>query len=317
MNKVDFLKKEASYECIYYPARGRGRIIPVFKVLISTACEYNCRYCSLRCGREIPRIYVPPEEMADIFMEEYKRGRVDGMFLSSGIIKDAEWSQEKILETAKILREKYGFTGYLHLKVLPGAPPELIRELSRYATRLSLNLEAPGDSILKKIAPRKHFTEFFSKLGIISKYARSTATQIIIGRWITDRQVLSLSHTLYRKFGITRVYYSPFRRVPDTPMENEPECPGWRIKRLYQADRLIKIYGFKPHELVYDEDGNLPDEDPKELWARFHPEFFPVDIRKADYWTLLRVPGIGPERARLILEGKWKPGGERWKSWMQ
>ncbi len=294
-----------------YPAIGEGgSCVPLFKVLQTNTCEGNCFYCGNRRYRNFPRLDFQPEELARLFMENYRKGLVKGLFLSSAIYKNPNYSQEETLKTLKILRYKFHYRGYIHYKVLPGASKDLIKEASRLSDRLSINLETCGEKFLKKLTPTKSYQSLLSGLKEISRINEITplragiTTQLVIGpAGETDRDILNLTHQLYRDYKLWRVYYSGFTPLRDTPLESFPRCSPWREVRLYQADFLLRKYGFTSQELPFDENGNLSLEiDPKLAWAERHPESFPLEINETPYENLIRVPGIGKISARRILE---------------
>lgn len=294
-----------------YPAAGEGgRCVRLFKVLQTNACQGNCLYCANRKDRTFPRISFRPQELARLFMEYYKRGLVDGIFLSSAIAKSPDESQQDLLRTLKLIRYNFGYEGYIHCKILPGASFELIKEASKVADRLSINLEAPGKNYLARLSPTKDFhNQLLKGIGQIAQINVSNplkaglTTQLVVGAGQeSDREILDMTYELYRKFNLWRVYYSGFTPLKETPLEDHPPCSPWREVRLYQADFLIRKYRFKTAELPLDAKGNLPEDiDPKLAWARAHPERFPIEINRASYWDLIKVPGIGRISARRIV----------------
>ncbi len=289
-----------------------GRRVILLKILLSNACVNNCLYCANRVERDCPRMSFTPEELASIFDNLWRKGLVNGLFLSSAVDGNPDDVMARMIAVAEIIRRRYGFPGYIHLKVIPGATKAAVEAMARWATRISVNLEAPSPEALKRIAPDKDFTKsLFTPIAWIKELVEEgkatlpagQTTQFMVGPGgERDRDLLRLVQTLYRDFGLQRVYYSAFQPIPDTPLENHPPTPAWREHRLYQADFLIRHYMFTVEELTFDSEGNLPREgDPKLLWALKHPEFFPVEINTADYHQLLRVPGIGPRSARRII----------------
>ncbi|MCS7286039.1 MAG: putative DNA modification/repair radical SAM protein [Anaerolineae bacterium] len=294
-----------------------GKRVILLKVLLSNACVNNCLYCANRAGRDCPRMSFTPEELASIFDHLWRRGTVKGLFLSSAIDGSPDEVMARMIATAEIIRRRYGFHGYIHLKVIPGASRAAVEAMARWATRMSVNLEAPSPETLNRIAPGKNFTEnLFAPIAWIKELMEEgkallpagQTTQFMVGPGgERDRDLLRLAQSLYRDFGMQRIYYSAFQPVPNTPLEAHPPTPAWREHRLYQADFLIRRYGFTVEELTFNSDGNLPREgDPKLLWALKHPEFFPVEVNTADYHQLLRVPGIGPRSARKIIAERKK-----------
>jgi len=288
-----------------------GRAIKLFKILLDSNCEMDCRYCALRSSRSAERCRVEPEELARIFIDLHRRRLVEGMFLSSAIPGPPEQIQERMIKTVEILRRRHAFRGYIHLKILPGVSEEAVRQSCRWADRVSVNLEAPNQKRLDLIAPRKNIREgVIRRLTWAAEEARREAkvpagitTQFVVGAaGESDREILLSSNWLYRHVKLRRAYYSALRPVPGTPLGNFPPPPASRQNRLYQADWLLRFYGFGLEELPFDTGGALPEEiDPKLAWARRHPDFFPVEINRASREKLLRVPGIGRISAEKIL----------------
>jgi len=293
---------------------------PILKVAMTNACENNCYYCALRRDRDTRRTRITPDEMARAFMELQSKGVVEGIFLTSGVRGGPVRSMDEILATGELLRKKYGFRGYIHLKIMPGADEAQIEAACRLADRVSVNLEAPNPERLSRLSPDKSFK---NQLGLAIHeikriIARTDArvgqtTQMVVGAaGETDREILATTQDMYRVFGLKRVYYSPFRPVPETPLEDLPPENPRRTARLYQADFLLREYGFSVDDLPVDEKGGLPSgADPKMTWARKHPDRFPVDLAKADYQELILVPGIGPKTARKILRHRTRYGISR------
>ncbi len=310
-------KRRMRYSFIY-PAVGKGgRLFPLFKVLQSNACVGDCYYCANRQGRDFRRIKFSPEELARLFIRHYEGGVAQGLFLSSAIYAKPDRVEEEMLETVRLVRGKYGFKGYIHLKVIPGADAQLIAEAAKLVDRLSLNLESPGPAHLSRLSSSKDYSgQLMGGLEkIVSLHRKSplkagVTTQLVVGpSGESDRELMELSHRLYRRWGLWRVYYSGFTPLRDTPFEGFPPCSRWREARLYQADFLLRGYGFSPVELPYDKEGNLPrDVDPKLAWALAHPERFPVEVGTASLEELLRVPGIGRISAQRIVELRRKEG---------
>lgn len=293
-----------------YPAVGfKGTYCNLFKVLQTNLCKYNCFYCANRCARDTERLSFKPQELANVFLYFYRKRWVEGLFLSSGIFPNANQAQEKILITLRLIRGA-GFKGYIHSVILPGVDDILIERVGILSDRISLNLEAPSQQYLSALSPSKDFQkELFDGLKKLHAFHRKhplkggLSTQLVVGAAKeSDREILSLSQRLYQDLSIERVYYSGFTPVEDTPFENKPACASLREARLYQADFLLRGYGFKSQELVFDKEGKLSlDSDPKLAWAKVHPEEFPVEINSSPLEKLLRVPGIGMISARRIL----------------
>jgi predicted DNA-binding helix-hairpin-helix protein len=308
---------------VYHAKVGGSHICRLFKVLQSNFCTNNCRYCAFRRDRNVERVTASPDEMAGAFDSAYSRRLVEGLFLSSGVAGSPETTMTRMIDTAQILRQKYQYHGYLHLKIMPGTSASCIRETMKLANRISLNIESPTEEGLSTLAPEKDLKKgFFYTLSLIkSEMAKfrwagrkvpSLTTQFVVGAGEeTDKDLIQKTHFLYKGFGLRRVFYSAFRPVPGTPLENQPAVSLTREHRLYQADFLLRFYRFLPHEIPLDEGGFLSEvSDPKTLWARQHPELFPVNLNTAGYWQLLKVPGLGPVSAKKIL--KIRKGGRLW-----
>lgn len=298
---------------IHVSRMGTGKTVRLLKVLQTNICEFDCGYCEHRSGRDVPRTYVSPDDLARTFMTLQRSRIVDGLFLSSGITRKVDAMQERMVETAEILRIRYRFKGYIHLKVLPGAGHAAVERTMQLASRVSLNLEAPTPLHLARLSLRKNFLDDMITRMIWIKRLKEQRpdlipaghiTQFVVGAaGETDRDLLAVTERLYREVRLRRAYFSAFSPVPDTPLDHRPPAPLLRQHRLYQADWLMRFYGFSASELVFDGRGGLPPGvDPKTAWALGHPEFFPLDIRTAPYERLLRVPGIAPVSARRLSE---------------
>jgi predicted DNA-binding helix-hairpin-helix protein len=295
---------------------GCGRPMPILKVLQTSHCEFNCNYCSFRRDNDRSRDSMTPTELADTTVKMNRAGLIEGIFLSSGIGSNVRETMTRIVDTGRILREKYGFGGYIHLKILPGSPMDLVEAAGQYADRLSINLEAPSESALRDIAPNKsikanilkrmQWIETLRRQGKIPKRV-GQVTQFVVGGsddpGANDRALVMVANYLYKELDFRRIYYSSFNPIMGTPLENRaPENPR-RSVRLYQADFLMSKYGFRPDDFVYDDAGRLDLEvDPKETWAKSHPETFPIEVTTADVSLLMRVPGIGPTLAKRIVK---------------
>ncbi len=305
---------------IFHAVMPGGKTVPLLKTMLTTACERDCFYCPFRAGRSFRRQTFKADEMAKIFMEMHRAGKVQGLFLSSGIIKGGVTIQDKLIDTAEILRRRYHFRGYLHLKVMPGAERDQVRRAMDLASRLSINLEAPNEQRLARLAPKKDLAaELIQPLQWIEEIRRaetphrtwngrwpSTVTQFVVGgAGESDLELLSTSERLYGQLKLQRVYYSAFQPIRDTPMAHLPGENPLRQHRLYQSSFLFRDYGFDLEEMPFDAQGNLPlGEDPKLAWARANLEQAPVEINRADRQALLRVPGIGPIGAERILQAR-------------
>jgi predicted DNA-binding helix-hairpin-helix protein len=297
-----------------------GQQIGLLKTLQTSVCERDCCYCPFRAGRDFRRTTLKPDVMASLFMEIHRAGVVDGIFLSSGIVAGGIYTQDKIIATAEILRHKLGYHGYMHLKIMPGSEREQVRRTMQLADRVSINLEAPNNKRLNKLAPLKEFThELIQPLRWMDEIRiKSSPQQAWKGRWPSsvtqfvvggsgesDLELLSTTDYLYKQLHLKRAYFSPFSPVEDTPLENLPPTPVIREHRLYQSSYLLRDYGFDLEELPFDSEGNLPKNiDPKLAWASNHLSEQPIDLNLANRRELLRVPGIGPKSATAIMKAR-------------
>jgi len=308
---------------IYHSWTESGRCIPILKVLLTNYCIYDCAYCQNRRSNDIERATFTPEELAGITYKLYSKNRIEGLFLSSAIIKDSNYTMELMLRTIRLLREEYGFCGYIHTKILPHSDISLIEKIGLLSDRISINIELPSEESLRLLAPEKNreailrpminISELIlnyryegAKFKGVPKFSPSgQSTQIIIGATgDTDFRTLNLSFFLYRKLGLARVYYSAYTPVnQDTRLPNISNPPLKREHRLYQADWLIRDYGFSPEELLDEPSKNLSlDLDPKTEWALRNLQEFPIEINNATYEELIRVPGIGKKNAARIIK---------------
>jgi predicted DNA-binding helix-hairpin-helix protein len=302
---------------VHHAVMPNGKSIKLLKTLLTSACERNCYYCPFRAGRDFRRATLKPDEMALTFMNLHQAGVVEGLFLSSGIIGGGLKTQDKIIATAEILRWKYHYKGYVHLKVMPGAERSQVEQAMLLADRVSINLEAPNTERLSRLAPRKEFMEeLLQPLKWIEEIRRteapqnawnnhwpSSVTQFVVGAaGESDLELLLTTDYLYRNLRLKRAYYSKFNPIEGTPLEGLPPAPPLREHRLYQASFLIRDYGFSIEELPFSQDGNLPGaQDPKLAWAEINLKNCPIEINRADRQELMRVPGIGPKNAMAIL----------------
>ena len=289
---------------------------PVFKSMMTTACERNCHYCVFRAGRaKTKRATFSPDNMASAFQTLEQAGRVDGLFLSSGIIKGSVTTQDKILDAADIIRSKQKYRGYIHLKIMPGIEYDQLRRAMQLADRVSVNLEAPTTARLADLAPKKIFIEELLRMLQWAHQIRrdnphqqlaSSVTQFVVGAvGDTDLELLSMSDKLYRQAGLARVYYSAFSPVPGTPFENLPATEAIREFRLYQSSFLLRDYGWDVEELPFLNDGKLrADVDPKRAWADLHLIHQPIELMQAEREQLMRVPGIGRVGAQAIIRSR-------------
>lgn len=295
---------------IYEALSSDGRRIRVLKVLLSNACRHDCLYCPTRCSRDIPRASYRPEELAQLTDELTRAELVSGLFLSSGIVGDPDGTMARMIETVEILRHKHSYRNYVHLKLLPGCSEAAVGTAAGLADRLSVNLEAPGPERLSAICAGKNFerdlvrTLRWARERIVPGQVKAgLTTQFIVGAaGETDRELLETTWRLGAELGLARTYYSGFTPVPDTPMEDREATPPLREHRLYQAEFLMRSYGFSLGEIRFDEDGMLPlESDPKMAAALARDDQFPIEINSAERWELMRVPGIGPTTAERIV----------------
>lgn len=300
-----------------------GRCISLLKILMSNCCIYDCKYCINRCTNNVKRATFTPREIADLTIEFYKRNYIEGLFLSSAVIKDPDFTMERLYETIFILRKEYNFNGYIHVKTIPGCSKELIDKLGNLVDRTSINIELPSNDSLKLLAPQKEKTGILTPMKYISNNIKVSnqekskykdkfvpagqTTQLIVGATPeTDFKIMKLSEGLYNNFKLKRVYYSAYVSINnDSNLPALKAPPLLRENRLYQADWLIRFYGFKIDDLLDNSHPNFNNFlDPKCDWAIRHIENFPVEINKADYYTLLKVPGIGVASAKRIITAR-------------
>lgn len=303
-----------------------GRCISLLKILMTNYCLYDCKYCVNRSSSDVPRARFTPEEIAELTINFYRRNYIEGLFLSSGIIQSPDYTCEQMIAALTLLREKYKFCGYIHAKAIPGAAPELISRLGTLADRVSVNIELPSQKSLNVLAPDKSKSSILLPMGQITQKIRQNSfevvkyksapkfapagqsTQMIVGASPeSDFRILQLSEALYNKYSLKRVFYSAYIPVGDQkllpPAGTKP--PLLREHRLYQADWLLRFYGFRAEEILDEQHQNFnPLLDPKCSWAIHHPECFPVEINRAPYETLLRVPGIGVKSAQKIITAR-------------
>jgi predicted DNA-binding helix-hairpin-helix protein len=312
-------RKDDPRRWISHSVLPNGQTVPLFKVLLSNACERDCAYCANRCGRSFRRTSFRPEELAATFHQMWRAELVKGLFLSSAVHGSSWLTMDREIATVEILRTKYRYRGYVHLKLMPGIDTATIERAMQLADRVSANLEAPSSERLAGLTGKKDFyEELLTPLRWVSEIRKKEGkgvlpagctTQLVVGAsGESDKEILTTASGLYTDLGLTRVYYSAFRPVRDTPLEDHPATPAIRQHRLYQSDFLLRYYGFSVEDMVFDEQGALPtDRDPKALAAASQPERFPVEINTASRDQLLRVPGIGPGSAERIL--RWRRKG--------
>lgn len=300
-----------------------GRCVTLLKVLMTNCCVYDCKYCVNRCSNDTRRAAFTPEELADLTIQFYRRNYIEGLFLSSGVMVSPDYTTERMIRCLELLRHHYRFNGYIHAKTIPGTDPDLVQRLGLLADRLSVNIELPSEQGLQTLAPNKTRKAIFRPMGLITSTLRENkeelvkyrhtprfapagqSTQMIIGATPdSDRHILSLTQALYDKYRLKRVFYSAYVPVVENTLlpSLDTKPPLLREHRLYQADWLLRFYGFRAEELLDEDDPNFnPLVDPKCSWALKHPAFFPVEINTASREELLRVPGIGTVSTRRIL----------------
>ena len=315
-----FTSKEEKAAFVHPAQLPNGKQIKLLKTLLSSACERDCFYCPFRAGRDFRRATFKPQEFAELFMKLNQAKAAEGIFLSSGIAAGGANTQNKILDTAEILRKKLGFRGYMHLKIMPGAERGQVERAMQFADRVSVNLEAPNTERLAKLAPHKTFIEeLLRPLKWVEEIRQSqpaykfwngkypsTVTQFVAGGADeSDLELLTTTNWLMKNVRLKRAYFSAFHPISDTPMENKAAVDPMREHRLYQASFLLRDYGFDLEEMPFAQDGNLPlPTDPKLAWAQQNLKEKPLEINKAGRHELLRIPGIGPKHADAILQAR-------------
>ncbi|HEY8256643.1 MAG TPA: radical SAM protein [Gemmatimonadales bacterium] len=310
---------------IRYLRPAPGTRMALLRVLMTNACSYNCHYCPMRRDRSMPRTLLKPEELVRIFLGAHRRGWCQGLFVTTGIPARPVKVVDDLITALELLRERHRFTGYIHVKLVAGAETAQIERLTQLASRVSLNVEAPCGASLSAIAPEKSFAVTTGDLEQVRNLVMAERTeqasgkphdplhpggrsgmtvQFVVGATPdSDKTILDTSVRLSTGGGVHHTHFSAFRPIRDTPMEQVPATPALREHRLYQADYLLRSYGFSADEVVYESNGNLPLRlDPKSAWALAHPERFPIEVGSASYEELVRVPGIGPTAATRIVE---------------
>ena len=300
-----------------------GRCITLLKVLMTNRCVYDCKYCVNRRSNDTRRAMFSPEELAELTIQFYRRNYIEGLFLSSGVLRSPDYTTELMIRALSILRNEYCFNGYIHAKAIPGASPELVERLGMLADRLSVNIELPSEASLRALAPNKTKDAVLRPMRFIAergqenrrelvKYRHAPrfapagqSTQMIVGATKeSDRHILTLTQSLYDTYHLKRVFYSAYVPVVENTLlpSLDTKPPLLREHRLYQADWLLRFYGFRADELLDESQPDFdPLLDPKCCWALRHPDFFPVEVNRADYEALLRVPGIGVVSAKRLL----------------
>ncbi|PHN07880.1 putative DNA modification/repair radical SAM protein [Flavilitoribacter nigricans] len=302
-----------------------GRCVSLLKILLTNFCIYDCAYCVSRSSNDIKRAAFTVDEVVDLTINFYRRNYIEGLFLSSGIFKNADYTMERLVRIAKKLRLEHQFNGYIHLKAIPGASEELLDEAGLYADRLSVNIEIPSEMSLKKVAPEKNYKDVLEPMGYLKTRIKGykeerkqikkaplfapagQSTQLVVGATPeNDLKVLQLADSLYQQQSLKRVYYSGYIPIPtDNRLPVLKAPPLVRENRLYQADWLLRFYGFKVDEIVSEAFPELDLEmDPKMAYALRHPALFPVDVNKADYEMILRIPGVGVKSAQKIIQAR-------------
>ena len=337
--KLEILSTDAQYDlaCACGTSQDEGRrrgqdghwIYPVslpnggksvlLKTLVSNVCRNDCKYCPLREQQDIRRCSLGPEETARVFLDYYRQKKVFGLFLSSGIIGSPDATMDRLTATARLLRRKHGFRGYIHLKVIPGASDAAIEDAVSLSSAVSLNIETPGAANLARLSERKDYIrDIIEPIKLISRLtARGTrfarvkqTTQFIVGAaGESDAEIVKYMGGLYERLKMQRIYFSAYQQgagdvslAVEQTAPTDPTLAFAREHRLYQVDFLMRKYGFKDADIAFDAQGHLPLEaDPKELWAQNHPDFFPVDVNRAARLELLRVPGLGPVTVNRIV----------------
>ena len=302
-----------------------GRCVSLLKILLTNHCIFDCAYCVSRKSNDIKRAAFTVQEVVDLTINFYRRNYIEGLFLSSGIFKNADYTMERLVRIAKRLRTEHKFNGYIHLKAIPGSSDELLEEAGRYADRLSVNIELPSEMSLQKVAPEKNYKEVYEPMNYlkegISEYKEEKkvnrkapkfapagqSTQLIVGASPeNDKTILELADSFYKDQQLKRVYYSGYVPVSeDNRLPALAAPPLVRENRIYQADWLLRFYGFTVDEIVSADNPDLDlDVDPKLSYALRHPEEFPVDVNTADYERILRIPGVGVKSAKKIVAAR-------------
>jgi predicted DNA-binding helix-hairpin-helix protein len=314
-NSLNAPSSPAGVTTVRLPGGGSTKLM---RVMQTNACSLSCRYCPTYCGGKVKRTALAPEEVATAFMDLHREGAANGLFLTSGVPGRPHRAMDRMLATVELLRRRHGFRGYVHLKLLPGAERAQVEAACALANRISVNLEAPTDAHVRALAREKDLTgDLLPALELAGAYARDarldpvpgrarpagTTTQFVVGAaGERDREILGLVARLEGERLLHHAHFSAFQPVVGTPLEEAAPTPPVRELRLYQAEHLLRQYGFRYEDLVFEKDGNLDlERDPKTAWALHHPEFFPLELSAAPYELLLRVPGLGPRAARTLV----------------
>ncbi len=325
-NKWRFLRLGAKWDrsiVPIYETATQGKCVPLLKTLLTNRCRNECLYCAFRVNRKCPRALWETDKLVNVTMHLWREGKIKGLFLSSSIFREPDYVMEKQLEVLHNLR-RMGYSGYIHLRVMPGVSKYLIREAVKLVDRIGINLEAPNEDIFNEICPDKgDFKEDVLKrlewiVGEINRLRHKEKTgfckagvdtQMVVGATDdNDLQFIKITEWLYRKLGLRRVYYSGFEPIPQTPLEKRKPCPPFREYRLYQCSFLIRDYGFKEDLIaqILNDKGFLPNIDPKTALVQMNPDIFPIDLNTAAYSEILLIPGIGPTTAKKIIEAREK-----------
>jgi len=301
--------QQATLGGIYTSHITDGKTVKIFKTLMTNSCTHDCNYCqnSTRCSKSQTKFMYTPEELAKVFMHLHRNHDIEGLFISSGIVKDADYTTDKMLEAVKLVRQRYNFKGYIHFKVLPGVSYDKVREARRYATRMSINIEATSAQRINEFTSIKTFkSDILRRQSWIKGMSPPSgqSTQLVVGAaGESDLEVLNMMRWEYDNMELHRMYYSPFNPINNTPFEQREAAPKWRAHRLYNVDWLYRKYNYNFNEIkeILNDNGMLPNEDPKTIHAK---KFLcsPIDINSATQDELLRVPGIGPKTAKNIVE---------------
>lgn len=313
---------EAAFSGICHSWTPDGRCVSLLKILFTNRCVYDCAYCVSRCSNDLPRASFTPQEVVDLTMDFYRRNYIEGLFLSSAVEKRPDYTMEQLVNVVELLRNEQRFGGYIHLKTIPGASGELVRRAGLCCDRISVNIELPSEDSLKQLAPQKTKTDILTPMGNIGRGITESraerkktkkapmfapagqSTQLIVGATPEDdRKILTLSDNLYSHFDLKRVYYSAY--IPVNPAVTGTRPHLLREHRLYQADWLMRLYGFACDEILPADAPFLDEQlDPKTAWALRHPERFPIDVNHADYEELLRIPGVGFRSAQRMVTSR-------------
>jgi len=319
-NKDEHRKRSGDDKWVYPVTLPNGGKSVLFKTLISNVCTNDCKYCPLREQMDVRRCSLRPEETAKVFLDYYNQRKVFGLFLSSGVLSSPDATMDRLNGVARLLRKKHGFKGYIHLKIIPGASDAAIEEAVSLSSAVSLNIETPGEKRLEKVSKKKKYIQdiiepikLISRLtGRGARYERvKQTTQFIVGAaGEPDAEIVKYMYGLYERLKMHRVYFSAYQKglgdesiAAEQAGREKPTDILMREHRLYQVDFLLRKYGFKESDIVFEKNENLSlTIDPKEAWAMRHPEAFPVNINRASRFALLRVPGLGPVTVKRILE---------------